>query len=123
MFLEQNRCFRNENGIPERAAFRLFAADSCFICGDPHGVSGTALCGIAQEFYFLFYDRLPALQKMLLWLCLFHKGRAFSLLRRRQYSGNGSSVPQKKAMQLSALQCDSFRVSKFVIQTEKQDFF
>ena len=31
--------------------------------------------------------------------------------------------PAEKTMQLSTLQCDSFRVSKFVIQTEKQDFF
>ena len=48
-------------------------------------------------FIFLFYDRLPALQKMLfLALPFFTKAGLFSLLRRRQYSGNGSSVPQKK---------------------------
>ncbi|WP_456112654.1 hypothetical protein [Ruminococcus sp.] len=74
-------------------------------------------------FIFLFYDRLPALQKMLLLALPFPQRQGFFLC-----SGGGSTagtVPPsaEKAMRLSALQCNSFRVSKFAIQTKKQDFF
>jgi len=122
--LEQNRCFRNENGIPERAAFRFFAADSCFICGDPHGVSERLSAASPKNFYFFCSTTsCPLCRKCFFWLCLFHKGRAFFFAPAAAVQRERFLRPAEKAMQLSALQCDSFRVSKFVIQTEKQDFF
>ncbi|WP_370786031.1 hypothetical protein [Ruminococcus callidus] len=95
--MEQNRCFRNENGIPERAAFRFFAADSCFICGDPHGVSERLSAASPKNFYFFVLRPAARFAENAFFGSAFStKAGLFSLLRRRQYSGNGSSVPQKK---------------------------
>ncbi|HCD40242.1 MAG TPA: hypothetical protein DHU76_00880 [Ruminococcus sp.] len=84
----------------------------------------TALCGIAQEFLFFCSTTSCLLcRKCFFWLCLFHKGRAFFFAPAAAVQRERLLRPAKKAIQLSALQCDSFRVSKFAIQTEKQDFF
>jgi hypothetical protein len=122
--LEQNRCFRNENGIPERAAFRFFAADSCFICGDPHGVSERLSAASPKNFY--FFVLRPAArfaENAFFGSAFFHKGRAFFFAPAAAVQRERFLRPAEKTMQLSALQYDSFHVSKFVIQTEKQDFF
>jgi len=107
-----------QNAFGMRTAFRnvlrsaFFAADSCFICGDPHGVSERLSTASTQEFLFFVYDRLPALQKMLLLALPFSQRQGFFLAPAAAVQRERFLRPAEKAMQLSTLQCDSFRVFK-----------
>ena len=95
-----------------------------FFCGDPHGVSERLSAASPKNFY--FFVLRPAArfaENAFFGSAFFHKGRAFFFAPAAAVQRERFLRPAEKTMQLSALQYDSFHVSKFVIQTEKQDFF
>lgn len=103
VFFRYNVFWSKTDAFGMRTAFRnvlrsaFFAADSCFICGDPHGVSERLSAASPKNFY--FFVLRPAArfaENASFGSAFFTKAGLFSLLRRRQYSGNGSSVPRKK---------------------------